>query len=419
MGFRGARVDVNRIRSDFPSLERKMNDKPIVYFDNACMTLRPKPVINAICEYYNNYPACGGRSVHKFGLEVTIRCDEARKALQKFVNAKTPKEIVFTKNTTESINIVSHSFSFEKGDVVLTTDREHNSNLAPWHVLELTKGIRHEVVPSNKDNTFNVENFKEMLSKNKKKVKLVSMCHTGNLDGVTIPAKEIIAIAHDAGAKVMLDAAQSAPHMPIDVQKLDVDLLAFSVHKMCGPSGMGVLYGKYEVLEKFPPFIAGGDTVEKTTYEGSKFLNPPDRFEGGLQDYAGIIGAGVAAKYIMEIGLDNIKAHESELNRYITSELSSYPELAVIGPKDAGLRGGIFGFNIKGLEPHDIAMILDESANVMIRSGMHCVHSWFFSRGIKGSARASLYLYNTMEEAKVFVDNVKEIISKFGVAKVK
>jgi cysteine desulfurase/selenocysteine lyase len=313
--------------------------------------------------------------------------------------------------------LVSHSFPFEKDDVVLTTDREHNSNLAPWHFLEQTKGIKHEVVPSNIDNSFNIEKFKEILSKYNKKVKLVSMCHTGNLDGVTIPAKEIIEIAHDAGARVLLDAAQSAPHMPIDVQKLNVDFLAFSIHKMCGPSGMGILYGKYDLLEKMPPFIAGGDTVEKTTYESSKFLNPPSRFEGGLQDYAGIIGAGAAAKYLMSIGLEDIKSHEIQLNNYITNELLSYPEIMLIGPKDASKRGGIFSFNIKGLEPHDIAMILDESANIMIRSGMHCVHSWFFSRGIKGSARASLYLYNTLEEAKVFVENMREIITKFGLGK--
>jgi len=243
------------------------------------------------------------------------------------------------------------------------------------------------------------------------------MCHTGNLDGVTIPAKEIIEIAHDEGAKVLLDAAQSAPHMPIDVQKLNVDFLAFSIHKMCGPSGMGILYGKYDILEKFPPFIAGGDTVEKTTYEGSKFLNPPARFEGGLQDYAGIIGGATAAKYLMCIGLDEIKSHEIKLNNYITNELLSYPEVMLIGPKDAPKRGGIFSFNIKNLEPHDIAMILDESANIMIRSGMHCVHSWFFSRKIKGSARASLYLYNTLEESKIFVENMKEIITKLGLGK--
>jgi cysteine desulfurase/selenocysteine lyase len=272
--------------------------------------------------------------------------------------------------------------------------------------LSKNVGIQHKIVFSNKDNTFNLEGFEKMMNKN---VKLVSMVHTSNLDGYTIPAEEIIKISHDHGALVMLDGAQSVPHKPLNVRDLDVDFLAFSGHKMLGPSGMGVLYGKRHLLETLDPFLVGGDTVENSTYESYTFMKPPEKFEAGLQNYAGVMGLATAVQYLEKIGRENIQKHELELNKFITERIIDIPGINIIGPSSK-LRSGIISFNIKGMNSHDIAIMLNEIENIMIRSGQHCVHSWFNAHGIEGSARASLYLYNTKKEAQMFVDNLRKIV---------
>lgn len=399
-------MDVQKLRKDFPILRKKFEGKPIIYLDSACMTLKPKQVIEAMDDYYFNFPACSGRSIHRLSTRLTLECEEARERIRGFLNAERTEEIIITKNATEGLNIVAKGFVLEKGDIVLTTDREHNSNLVPWHELQNLRGIKHYVIPSNQDNTFNIENLKKKMNR---KVRLVSMVHTANFDGYTIPAKEIIEIAHDFGAKVMLDGAQSIPSQKVDVNELDTDFFTFSVHKLCGPTGVGVLYGKYELLEKTSPLITGGDTVENTTYSSSKLLKPPQKFEAGLQNYAGIIGAKAAVEYVSRLGMNEIASHERKLNRIVTNSLKNERRLSIIGPKSHELRGGIFGFNIEGLNSHDIAMILDEE-NIMIRSGMQCAHSWFNARGINGSARASFYIYNTEEEAKTLIRSIKKII---------
>ena len=404
-------MDLSKIRRDFPVLQREVSGKPIVYMDSACMALKPKQVTDAMADYYNRLSSCGGRSVHKLATEVTIKFEEGRERMRRFIHANDHREIIFLRNTTEGINLVSQSLDLKKGDVVVTTDREHNSNLVPWLRVRDTKGIKHVAFKSKEDNTFDLEAFEKFMSK---KVKLVSMVHTGNLDGYSIPAAEIIKIAHDHGALVMLDGAQSVPHQHIDVKKLDVDFFAYSVHKMLGPTGTGVLYGKFSLLEEMAPYNVGGDTVEKTTYGEYKMLKPPSKFEAGLQDYAGVIGAAVAAEYVMNVGQENIHAHEVRLTEIITKGFKDVDGLKIIGPADPALRGGIASFNIEGMEPHDIAMILDEVANIMIRSGMHCVHSWFNAHNMRGSARASLYIYNTEEEAKLLVDTVKDVVKNFG-----
>jgi len=404
-------LDVKKIRSDFPILREDYEGRNLIYFDNACMTLKPRQVIDAMNDYYTNFPACGGRSVHRLATQVTMAYDDAREEIRRFIGAGRREECIFTRNTTEAINLIANSLRFGEGDMVLTTDKEHNSNLVPWQRLRELKGTGYTCVPSNPDNSFNVENFKEAMSG---KVRLVSMVHTANLDGTTVPAGEIVEIAHDHGALVMLDGAQSAPHIPVDVKELDVDFFALSIHKMVGPSGMGVLYGKYDLLEELSPFIVGGDTVERTTYQDSIFLHPPEKFEGGLQNYGGAIGAGAAARYLREIGLENIEEHERRLNEFITRELWDMPQVKIIGPEDHASRGGIVSFNVDGVDAHDIAMIMDETADVMIRSGMHCVHSWFNGHGIKGSARASFYAYNTMEEARIFVETLGMIVESFA-----
>jgi cysteine desulfurase/selenocysteine lyase len=400
-------MDVEKIRQDFPVLQKKFGGKPLIYFDNACQSLRPRQVIDEINRYYNEFPACGGRSMHKLGKRVTEEMIIARAAVAKFFGAKKPEEIVFTRNTTEAINLVANSLGFKEGDVVLTTDKEHNSNLIPWQMLANSKGIRRVIAKSGKDNAFSMENFQKAMSKN---VKLVSMVHTSNLDGTTIPAKEIINIAHEKGALVLLDAAQSAPHKELNAKKLDVDFFAASGHKMLGPSGMGILYGKYNLLENMSPFMTGGDTVIDTTYTSANFEKPPAKFEAGLQDYAGMMGFAAAVQYLNNVGIENIERHEIELNKKLTEGIINLPGLSIIGPQNASLRGGITSFNINGMDPHEIAMILDQAANIAIRSGAHCVHSWFNEHNMKGSARSSLYLYNTKEEVDIFIENLGKIV---------
>jgi len=398
-------MNVEKIRQDFSILQKKIDGKLPIYFDNACQTLRPKQVVDKIVEYYTEYPACGGRSIHKWGDRVTRQFEQSREIIAEFIGAKNPKEIVFTRNTTEGLNLVAHSFDFKKGDVVLTSDREHNSNLIPWQILSKTKGIVHKIVPSKDDNTFDLEKFQSMV----KGVRLVSIVHTSNIDGYTLPVKDIIKISHDNDALVMLDAAQSVPHKEIDVKKLDVDFLAFSGHKMLGPSGTGVLYGKYHLLEELSPFITGGDTVRNTTYTSHELLEPPEKFEAGLQDYAGVIGLGEAVRYLEKVGLYEIEKHESVLNKLATEGVSEIKGSRIIGIQNPELRSGIISFSLNGIHPHDVCMILDSEANIMVRSGSHCVHSWFNSRGINGSVRASFYLYNTQKEVERFLEVLRKV----------
>ena len=385
-------MNTDKIRKDFPILK----DGKIVYFDNACMSLKPVQVVQAMERYYYEFPGCAGRSMHKIGKRTEEEYAKAREKVAKFVNAKSG-EIVFTKNTTESINLLSHSMRLGKNDVVLTTDKEHNSNLVPW------QNHRHDVIKTNADGTFSMDNFEAMLSKD---VKLVSVVHASNIDGVTNPVKEICSMAHDAGANVILDCAQSAPHKEIDVKRLDADFIAFSGHKMLGPS-IGVLYGRRELLEELPPFMTGGDTVSRTTYKTADFLKPPEKFEAGLQNYAGAIGLAAAIDYLKDAGMKSVEKHEAELNSYATKLISEIDGISILGPS-ADKRGGILSFNIEGMDFHQIALMLNETS-IMVRSGQHCVHSWFESRGIKGSVRASLYLYNTREEIERFAEAVKKI----------
>jgi len=396
---------VEKVREDFPVLKREINGKHIIYFDNACMTLRPIQVIEKINEYYREYPSCGERSLHKLGKRVDEEVEKARDIVKKFINAKKFEEIIFTKNTTEGINLVANSLNLHEGDIVLTTDKEHNSNLLPWQRLS-SKGVKHEVVKSNENNTFSLENFEKQINKN---VKLVSIVHTSNLDGVSTPVKEIVKIAKDHGAKVLVDGAQSVPHHPVDVRKLNVDFLAFSGHKMMGPSGIGVLYGKKDLLDKLGTFIVGGGTVVDTTHFEAKFEELPQKFEAGLQNYAGIIGLGEAARYLMKIGKENVEKHEIELNKRITGGVD-FGKISLIGPRDPEKRGGIFSFNVGKMSPHEVAMMMDEMENICIRSGAHCVHSWFNSHNLEGSVRASLYLYNTIEECDKFLETLRRVI---------
>ncbi len=398
---------VDKLREQqFPILKQKVNGKPIVYLDSACMSLKPEWVIEALCYYYRGYCSCHGRSVHQFSRKTTEKVEASRERIKELVNGASTKGVIFTKNATESLNLVANSLSLKKGDTVLTTDFEHNSNLLPWQILA-KKGINHKVVESDEEARISPEAVSKAMTKD---VKLVSMVHTSNITGATIPAREIGKIAKDNGALFMLDGAQSVPHHKVDVKKLGCDLLAFSGHKMCGPTGIGVLYGREDILEKFPPFIAGGETVTDSTYNSCTPAGLPDRLEGGLQHYAGIIGLSAACEFLNAVGYGKIESTELEITKIIDKAVRDIDGTHIKGPKNYKERGGITNLYVDGADAHDIASVADQTANIMIRSGASCVHSFYNARKLPSSVRASAYLYNNLDDAKIFAENIAEIV---------
>lgn len=405
-------MSFSHLRSDFPTL---CQENPPAYLDNACVTLKPQQVIDSISDYYSKYPGCGGRSVHRYGTQVSRLVQQSRKTVADFINANSPNEMIFTSNATHSLNQIAKGLSWEKGDVIITGDREHNSNLVPWIQLKQEFGIEHRVVKSNPDNSFNMENFEDACSDAGDKLKLVSMSHVGNLDGVKIPIKEITKVTHEHNALISVDGAQSTPHMKVDVQELDIDFLSFSIHKMCGPSGMGGLWGRTELLENMRTIQAGGQTVTSTTYDSLEWAKPPSKFEGGLGNFAGLIASGSAIDYLSKLDMNAVHEHEISLNRIMTNGIKHLNGIEIIGPENPEMRSGICSILMNQLPAHDIAILLDEAAGVMVRSGQHCVHSWFNDRGHKdGSLRASAYLYNTEDDAKLFVDTFCEAVEAFS-----
>ncbi len=404
-------MTIEKIRNDFPLLASPITSaaKPVIYFDNACMSLKPRPVIEAMNQYYEQFPACGGpgRSGHHLGQRVREEVDRARLVIANGIGAAHTQEILFTRNTTESINLVARSFRWNAGDGVLTTDKEHNSNLVPWLSAAKLFGITHRVIPSRSDNTFDLDALKQMLAGDS--IRLVSVGLISNLDGASVPIEEIIRLSHAAGALVMIDAAQAMLHRPLKVADWGVDFVAFSGHKMLGPTGTGILYGKKSLLEDLNPFLLGGDTVSATTYTSFELLPVPERFEAGLQDYAGIIGLGRAMEYLQAIGWGKIQHHEYALNKLITEGIAQLPGITILGPQDPSDRGGIISFTLKGMDHHQVAVMLEQMGNILVRAGQHCVHSWFAARGIPGSVRVSLAFYNTPEEAEQFMQTMKKI----------
>lgn len=399
-------MDVSSIRQDFPTVR---NGKG-VYLDSACQSLKPDCVIKKVLEYYEEYPACGGRSVHSMATRVSMEVDETREKLASFFGCDDPSEFVFTKNTTEGMNTVARGFGLKKDDVVVTLDVEHNSNHVQWLAMEQDIGIRRRYCRTSDDGVFDIESFKKVMGND---VKLVSMGHMSNVTGCTIPIKEITEIAHDYGAAVVIDGAQSAPHIPVDLKDADVDFFCASLHKMLAPTGTGFMYGKEERLKELKPLIYGGGIVGLTTYDSVKISPAPEKFEAGLENYSGIIGAGAALDYLKNIGMKNVAEHERHLQRLIQDGIGDIDNLHVIGPEDPDKRGGVFSFNIDGLNPHDIAMMLDNMDGIMIRSGMHCAHPFLVSRKIDGTARASVYIYNDDNDIKRFISALKKIVETF------
>jgi len=405
-----------KVRDDFPFLQR---DPAPIYFDNACMTLKPRQVIDAINDYYTNMPVCGGRSVHSVGMDVTMRVEESREAFRAFFGAK-GREVIFTKNTTEAINMVAKGYQFERGERVILSGQEHNSNLVPWLQVARAKGIEVVAVPPTPEMTFDLEAFADELRKG---AAMVALTHTSNLNGYTAPLAEVVGMAHERGARVLVDGAQSAPHSRLDLDRLDVDFFALSVHKMLGPTGLGALIASSEALDGIEPLIAGGGTIIRTTYDDFTFAGVPEKFEGGLQHFAGIIGAKPALDYLSRIGMDEVEAHERRLNARLTQGLVEMGGVTIVPPLDPMLRSGITSFLVDGMNPHDIAMMLDQVGHIMVRSGRHCVDSWFEAardgpwlpgHDISGTCRASLYIYNTEEEVDIFLENMRGVTNFMG-----
>jgi len=400
-------MDMESVRSDFPTIRKNLG----IYLDSACQSLRPDQVIQAMNDYYENYPACGGRSVHSMATKVSVAVDDARETLASFFGTDDPECYIFTKNTTEGLNTAAYGLGLKKGDAVVTTDSEHNSNHVPWIHLKDCIGIERRFSKSSKEGEFDIESFKSCMDRD---VKVVSVQHTNNVTGCSVPVKAVTEIAHDYGATVIIDGAQAAAHRPVNLKDIDADIYCFSSHKMLGPSGMGVMYGKKEVLENLKPLTLGGGTVGLATYDSVTLAPIPERFEAGLLNYSGIIGTKAALDYLSKIGMDKVKEWDNELMRRVLRNLEDVKGLHIVGPDVAEKRSGVFSFNIDGLVSHDIAMMLDSMAGIMIRSGMHCAHPFYVSRAVDGSARASTYIYNSREEIDLFTDTVRKIAETFG-----
>ncbi|MDF1537735.1 MAG: aminotransferase class V-fold PLP-dependent enzyme [Candidatus Thorarchaeota archaeon] len=408
-------TDWKRIREDFPVLKRIINGKPLVYLDSACMSLKPRPVLEAMNEYYEQFPACGGRSIHKLGEEASEAYSAARGKFARFMNAAHEEEVIWTRNATEALNIVGYCMKLPKGSKIITTSLEHHSGSLPFVERAKRDGHPIEIVQAQSDGTFDLEDWKKAIDTN---TGLISVVHSSNVTGTVAPIKEIVEIAHDCGALVMCDDAQYAPHHPLDVQKMDVDFSSISVHKMCGPTGMGVLYGKEEHLTSMDMFMYGGDTVSDVKYENGvitpEYLPPPEKFEAGLQNYAGAIGAGAAAEYLQGIGMHEIEKHERSLLSVVLKELIDMDHVKIIGTDNINIKTGLATFIVDTVQSaHDVATFLNEEYSVMVRSGWHCVGPFHYQLGIeptRGTARASFYLYNTMNDVETFLEGMRALI---------
>jgi len=392
---------LHNLRNDFPLLQKRK----VVYFDNACTTLKPKQVIDAVNAYYSEYSGCAGRSVHKISRETEAAFEGARKKIADFIGAN-EHETVFTRNTTEAINLVSKSLDFSKRKKVVLTNMEHHSALLPFQVLKTAGKIDLEFVTADEEGLVCAEGFEEKIDS---KTRLVVVHHTTNTTGTTAPMAEIAKIAHDNGALVLVDGAQGVPHYPVNVKKLGVDFLGFSGHKMLGPTGIGGLYARKELLEEMPPFIVGGETVTHVSLESCVFEKPPHKFEGGIQHYAGAIGLAAAVDYLKKAGMHRIEEHEKKLAKKLIGGLLAVDGARVYGPGDPAKKCALVAFNVKKIDPREVALMLNEHG-IAVRSGFFCAEpAMRHMNAPHGAARASLYLYNTEEEIDQFLSTLAKI----------
>ena len=395
--------DVYKIRSDFPILTREVNEKPLVYFDNAATSQTPQQVIDTIVDYYTNYNANIHRGVHTLSQEATDKYEQARIKVQQHFNIDKAHEVIFTSGTTHGINLVANGFSslLQKGDEILVSVMEHHSNIVPWQMLCERTGAVLKVIPMSLEGELLMNEYDKLLST---RTKLVFCNHVSNALGTINPIEEIIEKAHNVGAAVLIDGAQAAPHIVADVQKLDVDFYTVSAHKICGPTGVGMLYGKEEWLNKLPPYQGGGEMIAEVTFEKTTYADLPHKFEAGTPNICGVIAFGVALDYMNNIGLDAIASYEQELLKYATKELLQIDDLKIYGT--AKNKTSVISFNIKGIHPYDIGAILDK-LGIAVRTGHHCAQPIMDFYKIPGTVRASFSFYNTKEEIDVLVEGVK------------
>jgi cysteine desulfurase/selenocysteine lyase len=400
-------VNSYELRNDFPILRKKINGKELVYLDNASTTQKPNSVIDAITDFYTNYNSNIHRAVYQLAEEATALYEKSREKIANFIDVS-PEEIIFTRNTTESINLIAHSWArtnLKKDDGVAITELEHHSNIVPWQILSQEIGTRLEYVGIDENGFLDIEYLIDLISS--RKVKLVSLSHMSNVLGTIVPIERIIKIAHENDIPVLVDGAQSVPHMPVSVKKLDCDFLVFSAHKMLGPTGVGVLYAKKEFLEKMRPFMGGGDMIKEVFKFHTNYNEVPYKFEAGTPNIADVVGFRAAIDYLEKIGMENIRKHEISLTDYALESILSLKYVTVYGPRDTKYRGGVMSFNIADIHPHDLATIMNDHG-IAIRSGHHCAQVLMQRLDVPATSRASFYIYNTKEEIDKFINAIKE-----------
>ncbi len=405
--------ELQKIRDDFPTLAREVRPGvPLVYLDSTATSHKPEAVLAAMDSYYRNSNANIHRGVHTLAEEATGLYEKARESIARFINAPAARQVIYTRNTTESINLVAYTWAranLKSGDLLITTEMEHHSNLVPWHMLAAERGVRLEFIPVTPDGLLDLDEYRKLLELGPK---LVAFTHMSNVLGTINPAKEIIRLAHQAGAITLVDGAQSVPHFAVDVQDLDVDFLAFSAHKMVGPTGIGALYGKQALLEAMPPFLGGGDMI-KTVHLRSFTPNTiPYKFEAGTPAIAEAVGFGAACEYLTQIGMDAIAAHEHAISEYALERLEEIPGLKLFGPS-ADKKGGVASFILDGVHPHDVAQILDGDG-IAVRAGHHCAQPLHEKFNIPATSRASFYLYSTTAEVDKLVEGIYKVKKYFA-----
>jgi len=407
-------LDVPAIKADFPILQRSVRGKPIVYLDSTATSQKPRQVIDATADFYSRYNANVHRAIYELGEEATRAYEGARENVAAFIRAKSANEIVFTKSTTEALNLVAYGWGIKgplrEGDEIVGTVMEHHSNHVPWHFVRDHKGVVLKYVGVTDDGRLRIDEYDGLITK---RTKLVTVAHVSNVLGTINPVKEIAKRAHEVGAICVVDAAQSVPHMPVDVQDIGCDFLAFSGHKMLGPTGIGILYGRSEVLEATEPLLGGGEMIREVHLGSSAWADVPAKFEGGTPNIAGAIGLGAAVDYLGVLGMDAVREHEVDMTRYAIERLATVPGLRLFGPDDVRARGGVASFTLEAAHPHDIASILDVEG-ICIRSGHHCAQPLMDRFEVSATARASFYVYNDPADVDRLVDGLNRVREVFA-----
>jgi cysteine desulfurase/selenocysteine lyase len=402
----GPSLDVERIRADFPILKLQVEGKPLVYLDNAASSQMPQPVIDRVVRYQTAQHANINRGVHYLSELATAEYEDSRRKLQGFINAREEREVIFTSGTTDSINLVMHGYGRKfigAGDEIILTTLEHHSNIVPWQMLAEEKGAKIRVVPINDAGELLVDEYEKLFNE---RTRFVGVMHVSNALGTINPIKQMIEFAHSRGVPVLIDGAQAAPHMKVDVQDLDCDFYAFSGHKLCGPTGIGILYGKAELLERMQPFKGGGDMILSVTFEKTVYNSIPHKFEAGTPPIAAAIGLGAAVDYLSAIGLEGIAAHELDLLNYATEQMNEMGGVRIIGT--AAVKTAVLSFEVKGIHPHDIGTLLNQEG-VAVRTGHHCVQPVMLRLGVPATTRASFAFYNTMAEVDAFIAALRTV----------